>query len=141
MENEEDFENRVHLDPELTWKDAAEGIYDAVKEGKCSKEDVLKFFEISAQEIYEPRINRIFAKVLGTFFQHSFTDKKIHGVLVVVDGKQWIVRAENGEIISEGPVKYDCPDRSFLVLHESEADAKIDAWERGERYITEIEEN
>ena len=135
----EDFENSVHLDPDLTWKDAAESIYDAVKEGKLSKEDVLEFFYISMQEMSEPRINRIFAKALGAFFRHNFKDKYTHGVLVEVDKKQWIVRAENGEIIAEGPVKYDCPDRTFLVLHDSEADAKIAAWESGEKFITEIE--
>ena len=135
----EDFENSVHLDPDLTWKDAAEFFYDAIKEGNLSKEEVSEFFYISMQEMYEPRINRIFGKALGTFFKHNFKDKHIHGVLVVVDKKQWIVRAENGQIIVDGPVKYDCPDKTFLVIHDSEADAKIAAWESGEKYITQIE--
>ena len=97
MEDFPEFENSVHLDPDLTWKDAAELIYDAVKEGSFSKEDIVKFFEIGARETYEPRINRIFAKALGAFFQYNFKDKYTHGILVVVDKKQWIVRAGKKE--------------------------------------------
>lgn len=139
-----DFENSVHLDPDLTWKDASEAIYDGIKDGILSKEDILKFFELGISEMYEPRNLRIFVKALSSFFLHQYKDKlrdgENPGVIVEVDGKQWLVKQDlkQGQIIIEGPVKYDCPDITFVISYESEADAKISAWEKGEKYIEEI---
>jgi hypothetical protein len=139
-----DFENSVHLDPEFTWENVSEAIYDGIIDGKLSKGDVKEFFMIAQRECYEPRNLRIFVKALSSFFLHRYKDVlkdgENPGVIVEVDGKQWIVqhRIKRGEITIDGPVKYDCPDRSFVISHESEADGKISAWEKGERYIEEL---
>jgi len=64
-----DFENSHHLEPEITWQDCATFIYDAVLDGKLNREDFIKFFILSGQEMSDPRHVRIFAKALGAFFQ------------------------------------------------------------------------
>jgi hypothetical protein len=144
MDKESEFENSVHLDPDLTWEDASEMIYEGIRDGKLTKEDIKEFFKIGSKECYEPRHLRIFVKALSSFFLHQYEgtlkNGEEPGVIVKVDGKQWLVqhRIKRGEITIDGPVKYDCPDRSFVISHESEADAKIDAWEKGERYAEEI---
>ena len=62
-----DFEDSVHLDPELTFEDVGRALFQGVKEGRLSEADVVEFIRLGQSETTEPRINRIFAKALATF--------------------------------------------------------------------------
>lgn len=133
------FEDNIHLEPELTWKDCATYVYDAVMEGKLNREDFIKFFILSGQEMAEPRHSRIFVKALAAFFKRVYVDLKSGekpGVFVIVDNKNYIVSNNGVEItIKEANNIENIPDNSFLISHESIADAQIAAWEKGEKYV------
>jgi len=137
-----DFENSHHLEPEITWQDCATFIYDAVLDGKLNREDFIKFFILSGQEMSDPRHVRIFAKALGAFFKRDYTDLKSEekpAVLVIVNNKKYLVSHNNEEItINEANDLKDLSDYSFIITHETEADGKIAAWERKEKYIERI---
>ena len=136
-----DYENSVHLDPDLTWEDIGSAIYNGVKEGKLTEKDCIKFLQLGASENEAPRINRIFAKALGTFFKakektYPLKDGETAGIFLKVDNKKWLVMYRGDDIVVES-VNYDAPDRSFVIRHASVADAKIAAWENNERYVQE----
>lgn len=137
-----DFENANHLEPELTWQECATFIYDAVMEGKLNREDFIKFFILSGQEMAEPRHVRIFAKALGAFFKRYYTDLKSEekpAILVIVDNKKYLVSHNEKEItINEADDLKYVPDNSFIITHETETDGKIAAWERKEKYVERI---
>lgn len=139
---DKEFENSVHLDPELTWSECAKYIYDGVMDGKLNREDFIKLFVLSGQEMSEPRNTRIFAKALAAFFKSDFTDLKSEEtpcVFVIVDNKNYLV-SHNGKEITICPADdlKNIPDNSFVILHETTADAKIAAWEKNERYVEEV---
>lgn len=137
-----EFEDNIHLDPELTWEECAKYVYDGVMDGKLTREDFIEFFIISGQEFHEPRHTRIFAKALGAFFKRDYPDIKSDekpGVLVKVDNNNFIVTPTEDEIvIQEANDLENVQDSSFLILHDTEADAQISAWENGEKYIERI---
>jgi hypothetical protein len=132
------FENSIHLKPEMTWEECATYIYDGVMDGKLNREDFIKFFLISGQEMSEPRHVRIFAKVIGAFFVRDYPELKSNekpGIFVKVDGRGFVVTHNGKEIIiKEADYLKDMSDCSFLIEHETEADAKIAAWEKKEEY-------
>jgi hypothetical protein len=133
------FDDSIHLDSELTWEDAAQAVYYGVKESKLSVEDLTEFFRLASSEAQAPRNTRILAKTLSTFFDKCYTelrDGEHPGVLVEIDNQKWTVERKGSNITVNGPVKMkDAPDRSFFISHDSEADAKISAWERGEKFV------
>jgi hypothetical protein len=139
MSLESEYINSNHLEPELTWHDSATFIYDAVMGGKLNRDDFIKFFDLSGQEMSEPRHVRIFAKALGAFFKRDYTDLKSEekpAVLVIVDNIKYLVSHNDQEItIGEAEDLKEVPDNSFIITHESKADGKIAAWERKEKYI------
>lgn len=136
-----DFENNCHLDPEMTWQDTATFLYDGIMDGKLTREDFIKYFILSGQEMSEPRHARIMGKALATFFKNHYQNlpaDEIPGVLVIVDGKQYIVSHNEKEITIEEANDVNAKDGSFLIAHETEADAKIAAWKNKEKYVERI---
>lgn len=129
-----DFENSVHLDPELTYRDMALMVYQGINEGKLDQADVIKLMDVYARELYEPRPVRILAKAVGFLLQH----KNNEGIFIEVDGKQWIVCIEGKEIKIKGPTRYDAPDGSTVTAHDDVADGKIEAFKRGEKFLEEF---
>lgn len=138
----ETFESNIHLEPEMSWEDCATFIYDGVIDGKLNREDFIKLFVMSGQEMSEPRHARIFAKVIGAFFNRYYPDIRLDekpGVFVIVDGSSFIVSCNDKEItIDKADDIKDAADCTFLIIHDTEADAKIAAWENKERYVERI---
>ena len=136
-----DFEDCCHLDPEMTWEDSAAFLYDRITAGNLSREDFIKYFILSGQEMSEPRHTRIFAKALSAFFKSDYQDlpsDEKPGIFVIVDGKQYIVSHNDTEITIEEANDINAKDSSFLISHETEADAKIAAWRNKEKYVERI---
>lgn len=129
-----DFEDSVRLDPELTYKDMALMVYQGIQEGKLDQADIIKLMDVYAREIYEPRPVRILAKAVGFLLDHK--DKE--GIFVEVDGKQWLVSIEEHKIKINGPTNYDAPDGNIVKIHDDEADGKIEAYLKGEKFIDEL---
>jgi hypothetical protein len=129
-----DFESSVKLDPELTYKDMALMVYQGVQEGKLDQEDIIELMDVYAREIYEPRSVRILAKAVGFLLDRK--DKE--GIFVEIDGKQWIVYIKDHKIVINGPTNYDAPDGNTVVIHNDEADGKIEAYLKGEKFIDEL---
>jgi hypothetical protein len=128
------FENSVKLDPELTYRDMALMVYQGIQDGKLSQADTIELMDVHVREIYEPRSVRILAKAVGFLLDHK--DKE--GIFVEVDGKQWIVSIEEHKIKINGPTSYNAPDGNTVTIHNDEADGKIEAYLKGEKFIDEL---
>jgi hypothetical protein len=135
------FEDNCHLDPEMTWEETATFLYDGIMDGKLTKEDFIKYFILSGQEMVEPLHARIMGKTLATFFKNNYQDfpaDETPGILVIVDGKKYIVSHNEKEITIEKADDIPAEDGSFLISHETEADAKIAAWRNNEKYVERL---
>lgn len=138
-----DFEKNVDIDSDLTWDNISSAIYDGIKDGRMSKEDVKDFFKIAQREVYEPRHCRIFVKALGWFFTRDYKDQlkesESASVCVEVDGQRYLViENQKTEEISIKSIKEDIPDGAFVIIHETAEQANLSARERKEAYIGEI---
>lgn len=132
------IDDHVHLDPELTWEDCATYVYGGVIEGKLGRNAFIEFFRLSGQEMSQPLHSRVMGKALGAFFRRDYPDLRegeFPGVLVCVSEKNYIVSHNNKQITIEVADDIKEEDCSFLIKHETEADARISAWESGERYV------
>lgn len=135
------FEDNINLNPELTWEDCATFVYDGIMDGKLNRDDFIKFFKISGQEMSEPRHTRIFAKALASFFKRDYPDLKSDekpGIFVIVDDKKYIVSHEDKDVTIESAEDINEKDCSFLISYETEADAKIGAWKNKEKYVERL---
>jgi phosphatidylserine decarboxylase len=141
---EPSFEDSQHLDPELTWEESATFLYDGIMSGKLTREDFIKYFMLSGQEMSEPRHARIMGKALAVFFKCNYRDLPADekpGIFIIIDGKNYVVSHNDKEItIEKADDIADCSveNGSFLISHETEADAKIAAWKNGEKYVERL---
>jgi len=134
----ENFENSEHLQPEITWRESATYIYDGVIEGKLNREDFIEFFTLAGEDMANPLHSRVMGKALAAFFKRNYPDLRdgeSPGVFVRIKERGFIVVHKDNQIILLAADEIKENDEYFLISHESEADAKISAWERKEKYI------
>jgi hypothetical protein len=134
----ENFEDRNHLEPELTWRDSATFIYDGVIEGKLNREDFIEFFSIAGEDLANPLHARVMGKALAAFFKRDYPNLRAGespGVFIRIENRGFIVSHKDSQIVLSAANEIKEEDGSFLIAHESEADAKISAWESKEKYV------
>lgn len=133
------IEDHIHLDPELTIDDVSDAIFEAIADGLLLKEDFKTFLRISYKELGTPKKLRILSKAISELLKKGYKDKlrpeETPAILVREGNKQYLVAYDFNRVSISEPIDCDCPDNSLIIMHESEADAKIAAWERKEEFI------
>lgn len=133
------FEDSPDLDPELTVENASDAIFEAIESGLLTKEDFKQFLRLSYEGLATPKKLKILSKAVGHLLEKGYKGKlrldETPAVLVTEESKQYLVAYDFKKISISGPVDFDCKDGSLIIMHESEADAKIAAWERDEEFV------